>query len=493
MAARVNFEYQPPGQKLCDFHLSPAFVRVLFGPLGSGKTTACCAEIYRRSVEQAADSRGRRRTRWLVIRNTVPELLTTTLPSWTGIFGSQFGEMNRNPPITHRLRVQLSDKTKVESDIIFLGLDGPDAADKLRGMELTGAWVNECREVPKPVFDMLTGRVGRYPARRDGGPTWFGVIADTNMPDDHHWLYYMAEKERPDTWQFFRQIGGVSWYDGKWIINPDAENVVNLPQRYYENQIAGKADDWIRVYLAAEYGFVREGKPVFPEYSDVDHVADLAPIPGVPIDVGADFGLTPAAVIAQRAPSGRIHILREMVTDGVGAVRFGEELSRLLRYDFADYRIGSMTGDPAGGQRAQTDERTVFQILAAMNLLFRPAPVGPTKNEFVIRREAVAKPMTTWLDGKPGLLIDRGCVTIRRGMAGSYHFRRIQVTAERYGDYPEKNHESHVCEALQYLCLGLGEGRVLLGGEYPMGFRPRVVTHRPTAPPPRPRIAGRRY
>ena len=36
---------------------------------------------------------------------------------------------------------------------------------------------------------------------------------------------------------------------------------------------------------------------------------------------------------------------------------------------------------------------------------------------------------------------------------------------ERYVDKPDKNEWSHVCESLQYLLLGAGEGRALLRGQ----------------------------
>ena len=39
---------------------------------------------------------------------------------------------------------------------------------KLLSLELTGAWINEAREVPKAILEGLTGRVGRYP-KKEGG------------------------------------------------------------------------------------------------------------------------------------------------------------------------------------------------------------------------------------------------------------------------------------------------------------------------------------
>lgn len=479
LAAEVEFSYTPSGEQLRLFHLSDNFGRVLLGPVGSGKTTSCAVEVYRRACLQEPDSDGIRKSRWLAVRNTVPELLTTTIPSWTGIFSERFGEMSMGSPITHYVRTRLPDKTRVELDVIFMGLDGPDAPDKVRGMELSGAWINEARDVPKPVVDMITTRVGRYPPVRHAGPTWYGVIADTNMCDDRHWIYNMSEVERPANWDFFRQPGGMYMDDGQWVANPAAENVQNLVRNYYYNQIAGKDEDWIRVYIGAEFGFVREGKAVMPEYLDHVHVGDVDPIPDLPLHVGADFGLTPAAVIAQRTATGQIRVLDELTTDGIGAVRFGEQLGQLLRHKYGQYKVFTMTGDPAGNKRSETDERTVFQILAAMNLPFVPAAT----NVFTLRREAVAVPLTRMIDGKPGMLIDRSCSVLRSGLAGAYHFRRIQVTAERYMEQPEKNMESHVCEALQYLCLGLGEGKNLVTPDkYKSRDGPRVLTRRNSGP-----------
>ena len=75
----------------------------------------------------------------------------------------------------------------MELEVIFLALDRPEDVKKLLSLELTGVWINEAREIPKSIVDACTMRVGRIPSMRDGGPTWYGVIADTNPPDTDHW------------------------------------------------------------------------------------------------------------------------------------------------------------------------------------------------------------------------------------------------------------------------------------------------------------------
>ena len=55
---------------------------------------------------------------------------------------------------------------------------------KLLSLELTGVWVNEAREIPKSIIDAVTMRCGRFPSMREGGPSWSGVICDTNAPEE---------------------------------------------------------------------------------------------------------------------------------------------------------------------------------------------------------------------------------------------------------------------------------------------------------------------
>src|SRR5690606_10227289 len=157
-------------------------------------------------------------------------------------------------------------------------------------------------------------------------------------------------------YEFFSQPSGLS---------DQAENRENLPAGYYPRLLAGKTEDWIRVYVHGEYGFLRDGKPIYPEYSDAVHCAreELQPVPGLPIRVGLDFGLTPAAAIGQRLANGRWIFFGELVTDDMGIERFAQRLAPLLaqwqKWEFIVH------GDPAGEQRAQADERTRSGILRA--------------------------------------------------------------------------------------------------------------------------------
>lgn len=441
-------KYEPAGSTIKAFLESESFVRGLMGPLGSGKSTACVFEILRRATRQAPGPDGVRRTRWAIIRNSYPELKSTTLKTWAEWCPLTFGKINMDSPFVHH--VQTGD---LDMEVLFMALDRPEDARKLLSLELTGAWVNESREVPKQIIDTLTGRVGRYPSKAAGGVTWSGIILDTNPPDNQSWWYKLAEEETPPEWEFFKQPSGLS---------ADAENIANLPPNYYQRILSAKDEDWVKIYVHGEYGFLNEGQAVYPMYRDRIHAATepIIPNPAIPLLIGVDFGLTPAAVIGQKLPDGRWLILDELITDNCGVTRFAELLSSFLAEWYPDFDVSAGWGDPSGNQRAQSDERTALEIMNTNTpWKWRPAP----SNDLTMRLEVVKTSLNRLVDGNPGLLISPKCQTLRKGFSGGYQYKLL-----RSGDgtqthpTPNKNQWSHPHDALQYLLLGGGEHSVVL-------------------------------
>lgn len=454
--------YFPPGPVAADFHNSNAFVRGLLGPVGSGKSSACCVEIVMRALKQKPWFDGIRKSRWAVVRNTYPELKSTTIKTWETWFPSNIAPIRWDTPITSTMRIaDIGDGTAMELEVVFLALDSDADTGKLRSLELTGVWMNETSELSKGVFDMATQRVGRYPSKLRGGPSWSGVILDTNPPDDDHWYYHLAETETPKGWKFFRQPGGLflNTETNEYEPNPDAENVNNLPSgfEYYMQQLGGKLDTWINVFLCGNYGTTSDGKPVYPEWNDRVHVSEepLKPIRGIPIVLGWDFGLTPACIIGQMTPNGRLLILDEIVAEDMGIRQFASDVIRpLLNTKYQGFSRFS-EGDPAGQIRAQTDERTCLQELLELGIPTNPAAT----NDFIPRRESVAYFLTRMIDGGPGFILDPSCKNLRKGFNGRYRYERLKASGSaRYRDRPVKDEFSHPHDALQYLCMRMRNG-----------------------------------
>ncbi|WP_435310653.1 hypothetical protein [Primorskyibacter sedentarius] len=453
--AAIEFHVKPQGPVLEAYYLSEARVSLIMGPLGSGKTIMSCHKIMRHMRQQKPNASGVRKSRWYAIRNTYGDLLTTTIKDWLEIFGDlgRFKSGGREPP-THYLKFHLEDSTLVEAEVVFIALDREEHVKKLRGSQVTGFWLNEVKELEKAVVDMADLRHGRYPSPVDGGATWHGMIGDTNAPDEDHWYYKQAEEEKPDGWVFFKQPGGV-YQRGvdergrpRWAVNQNAENAINLPDGYYLRGMAGKSDDWIKVNLANEYGFVMDGKPVYPTYVDSLHCREFDVIPGLPIIRGWDYGLTPACMFAQLTPRGQLRFIDEMTATRSGIGTFTDEVLKHCAMKYPGFEFideGDPAGDAGKGLK-DNDTRSCFEIQAAKGINVNPGPVS-----LELRLESVRYGLNTLVDGEPALVVHPCCKMFRKGFQGGYQFRRMQIRGEHYTDKPDKNHYSHPHDAGQYI------------------------------------------
>jgi len=403
------------------------------------------------SVEQTP-YRGVRYSRGIVLRNTYPELVSTVIKSFSEWFPLGIAPIKYDAPISSRLNFPLADGTKLDLEVFFMSFDRPDDVRKLKSLEATWAILSEMSELGKPALDMASQRVGRYPPQRWGGASWYGVMGDTNMPDDDHYIYRLFETEKPKGYTLFRQPGGLKEERGEYVPNPGAENIKNLPggYEYYLRQVAGKSKEWIKVFLLAQYGTISDGRPVYPEWNDELHCRKTSVYPNLPILLGFDYGLTPACVICQVSPRGQLLVVDELFAKDMGIRQFARDVVKPhLAMNYPKHSIQAV-GDPAGMSRKDTDEKTCFMELAEEGIAAVPA----STNAFIGRREAVAKYLTRLVDGKPALMVDPKCDMVRRGFNGRYQYKRLQVVGEdRYRDVPDKNDYSHLHDALQYAAL----------------------------------------
>lgn len=464
---------------LGQFMMSQARVQVIRGPVGSGKSKLCNLKLYSVASQQAPDRSGIRRTRWGVIRNTYPELITTTMRTWKDTFPeSVYGRIIMSKPAFQRIRVG-----DIEMEVDFLALDKEDDVSKLRSLEYTGFYVNELQYVPKILFDEMTSRAGRYPAMKDGGPTWYGVIADMNAPDEDHfipmmtgeveWPENMPMDERqalawPHDWDYFMQPPGmleVYGADGKTIEgyrdNPDAENVKWLPPGYYRNQIKGKTRAWIKSRVLNKIALVIDGDPVWPWFRREVYVAReaLQPVKGHDLYVIADFGRRPAVLIAQEI-NNRVCVIEEMQDFNASAVTFAPKVKRRLEQRYAGFSL-RFFGDPKGADKMQNDDRTAYDIWRANGMDMKPAPVK--QNLIHTRIEAVDHLGSTMYDGKPRLLISPVCRTLIIAMEGRYCFEKKRAGDLESKTEPKKDRYSDLADCLQYLAVSMGEGRAMIG------------------------------
>lgn len=428
---------------LRDFTLSNKRVRCAMGPFGSGKSSACVMDIVRRAHEQRPGPDGIRRSRWAVVRNTYGMLKDTTIRTWMDWFPPLvFGTYS----VTNHIYL-MTEFPGVHLEVLFRALDRPEQVSNLLSLEVTGAWFNEVREIPSSIIEAMDARIGRYPSKRDGGASWFGILMDTNPPDEDSYVYKQFERVKPDNWKMFKQPSGLSVH---------AENTKHLPKDYYVNLAKGKTEMYKRVYIHGQYGYLVVGKPVF-EKSFVDniHVSPhvLEPMRGLDVIVGFDFGLQPTCIIGQITPVGQLRILDELVSDGMGLRQFCEnQLLPLLQRKYFGMNVMGY-GDPSGVARMPTDETTCFEILQSKEIGLSEVVPAPT-NALVPRIGAVEAFLGKMVGGEPAFVISPNCHFARKAMAGAYHYAKDKKSQDgNYKAVPVKDFASHIADALQYLCL----------------------------------------
>lgn len=442
------------------------------------------------SMEQEPNADGVRKTRWVCIRNTYPELKGTVIKTFQDWIPQSICPIVYDSPIRGMWKQKHPDgKTKIEAEFFFLSLDKPKDISKLMSLECTGVWINEAQFLPRSVVLEALSRAGRYPSMRDGGPTWYGMIMDTNSPDDDHWWYEMekgVDEETkqplcPDNWTFVEQPGGlieitgtpkealspevrnmidaghVVEYLGKtFVANPEAENADNHKNKhgYWLEKVQGQTLNWIRSRMCNKFAVVADGKPVFGDSFNRDfHVSKtkLLPVKGWTTLVGLDFGLTPSAAFIQISPIGQIRVIDEVISEGMGIRRFiKEQLNPLIAQKYQGCDI-EFFGDPAGVAKDQNDEKTCFGILEEEGLQAEPAAT----NNVTARLEAVRYFLHQLYRGQPAITISPHCRVLIKAMETGYQYKRLNVSGqEKYSDKPDKNQYSHLSDAFQYVCLG---------------------------------------
>src|SRR5215475_5386383 len=237
-------------------HNDNNFVRVIMGPYGSGKSTWALTEIVLRACSMPLWHSGRRRSRWGIVRNTSGELTSTTLASWLSWFDELGDIRKRQKPIMTYEHTFNDGHGIVELELLFIALDRPEDVRKIKSLELTGCYINELSEVPQAALAHMKGRVNRYPSKAFCSELyWSGIIADTNPPEDDHWIFKDFEQAKYENHKLFKQPPGLIKNDNnQWVRNPDADNAGNLPTNYYEMLAQGQTQEFIKVFCLGEYG-----------------------------------------------------------------------------------------------------------------------------------------------------------------------------------------------------------------------------------------------
>lgn len=456
-----EMEYTPT-ESVKPFLMSTKFINLIVGPVGSTKTTAAIMKIAWEAAKVKACKDGIRRSKCVWIRNTRAMLKDSSIPDFLKWYPEGIAGVYQRTDLNFILKFK-----DVECEVMWRGLEDISDVRRLLSLNLTFGVMDEFREISSDIYNALTGRIGRYPDKSMNG---VGACDDNGVAVDKIW----GASNPPDVDSFWEQLlsnppDNVSVTIQPSGLSPEADWVQFLKDGFYENLAEGKTDDWISVYIRAEFGKTLSGQPVFKSFNGETHIAKAELVPSVlngTVWCGIDNGLSPSVVIGQVDFQGRILIYDTLSAEGMGALRFcREKLKPLLAAKYSGYKI-MLIADPACNHRAQTDEKTIVDIYKAEGLTIKTAKT----NLLIPRLAAVDHYLTRTIAGKGAILLcPVGAKPLIKAMRGKYRYKTS--TKGETADTPEKNHPwSDLADACQYLCLHADGGNVY-------GAVSKIATH----------------
>lgn len=505
---------------------SRAFIVGGMGPVGSGKTIGFSIKFQHHAAKQKGrlNSQGQliRKSRYVFIRDTYPNLDRNTIPSWNKVVPKNIGRFVASSPRVHQFSMTLKrdghllDKSAKAVDIAqveieFRAIGDQTVEDALRGLEATAALVNEADRTHPDIITFLAGRVGRF---NDMDPDLVVdpfIALDLNGCDDENWTHkVLVEKSLPDeVLRAVRDISGdrelIEYCEqppailegpevpGGWMVNPNAENLENLPKGYYERQYAFAKmrgnQQYIDRMLRSKFTPPLSGRSVFPEYIEELHSGEFEAVPGFPLLIFADQGLLGAVLVCQLV-KGQLRVLEEIACvfetedDEIHVVQMGGEtlgrqVRELLTTKYARFEIGDAVCDPAGaaGEDAINFKSWRQEFQKGLGHKVRKARVP--RNAIEPRLQAVRGFLNRSIGTGRALLVHKRCTMVRRAFRTKYYFVRVGKGSGDgyYSDVPKKvQGYADLMDALQYGCFELDKGLNLTsGGQRLIGGAPAKI------------------
>jgi hypothetical protein len=342
--------------------------------------------------------------------------------------------------------------------IYWFGLDNEEDVDRLRSMDLAGAFVDEAAPanedggIPESAFGMLQGRLRQKKMR------WYKLMFATNNPDETHWTYRnfvdpgLAPSPKEDLLP--EQMPGFKLWK-----TASPENLANLPagQGYYNRLMKtyvqmGRQDLAAR-FVEGKFGVAEKGVGVTSAQWNPDVHLVRGPLPfleDVPIRMAWDFGHTPTCLVSQLTPAGHWDQLYAFVgkRQGVAEIIEAHVIGLLTGHApwFAKDGMLLHTGDPNGETPDQASYRSIAvkMILQGLGGLWAPGP--PKTDDRIQSARAVLRRM----NGGMGFVrvSATNASLLYLALRGGWHFPKNKSGV--VGNEPVKDQHSHPGDAFGY-------------------------------------------
>ena len=231
------------------------------------------------------------RSRWVVIRRTLPDLKRTTFPSFSSILADGVSDYvtswNRDTNVVTFAN---------GSELMFMAesFDEDKDLNRFKGLEVNGAGLDEVNELQEQTFYKVQERIGSW-NKAEGKPP---IVCMATCNPANNWvksIIYERYKEGtlPERWSFIPS----KITDNPHIPIEYLESLKELPPVQYARFVEG---DWDVMDDVAN--------PFLYEWDDSKHIDDSVQLNrNVPVHISVDFNINPlCALVIQHIGRGAV-------------------------------------------------------------------------------------------------------------------------------------------------------------------------------------------
>ena len=353
---RVIFQPYPKQQEFIEAVFSGKYSFLCYGgAMGGGKTFVCLASLI-------LLCRAYPKSKWCVIRESIPTLKRTTLESFKRIVPTNF--------IKHHNQQDHIYTFTNDSQIFFMAEDYANDKDfdRFKGLEVNGFLLEQIEELQKGLLEICFVRAGRHKIEKQPKAM---ILANVNptlaWPKDEIYERY-NNNTLPKDW----------YYEPAKI----SDNPALFNDKDYMHNVTAHLDPLTKARLIdGDWSAFAVDKPYFYNFSLQRHVVDsYTPNPHLPILVSFDFNIEPMTCTVTQA----LDIVTSSTFDEIkinnGSV---EEICEVVKAKYAPF-LGNIdvTGDATGRNREKVRRGNInaYRVIKDMLGLFDRNILVPTQN-----------------------------------------------------------------------------------------------------------------
>jgi len=387
----------------------------LGGGVGAGKTMIGSLWTLRKAQTAPKEVYG------LIVSNTYSQLYDTTVRAFY-----KTAEM-----AGCRLHPSSIPRSKGPNDILLQGRNGVvrillrslEHYERLSGLEIGFAWVDECWQTVPEAIDLLNAR-----------------LRDKRM--DPNQLLFTTTLDDPSTWMHKRFVEDYAPEFQDVIYARTGDNP-NLPETYLDTLKRTYSDSVFRRMVLSEWVALDESR-IYSSFSRAVNVSDNVELqPGIPVIWTHDFNVAlnkpmSSAVMQYHQRTDTFCILDEIIVDGADTHDAIAEFQ--ARYSRIDNPI-IVCGDAAGWSKDTRSRMNDYEIIRRSGF---PTIRAPRSNPGVRDRHNLVNAYCKNARDEVRLLVHPKCKTIIKGME-TVHLKKGSSYVE-----DDSQREQHVTSALGY-------------------------------------------